>query len=48
MSAPSTYAPCKRGCCWNPFGTCSRQRKCNCHQLKTLDDLTPTEDKDDA
>jgi hypothetical protein len=49
MSAPSTYAPCKRGCCWVPFeGVCARRRKCRCHEAQTLDDLTPTEDKEDA
>ena len=25
------YAPCKKSCCWNPFGTCSRGRTCACH-----------------
>ena len=46
MSAPSAYAPCKRGCCWVPYaGVCARRWKCNCHQLKTLDDLLTSEDQ---
>lgn len=23
--------PCARGCCWNPWNSCSRQRTCPCH-----------------
>lgn len=22
---------CKRGCCWNNFGTCGMTYKCRCH-----------------
>ena len=28
---PSKYDPCKKSCCWNPSGTCSRNRTCRCH-----------------
>lgn len=24
--------PCRKGCCWNPFGTCGRQGMCPCHE----------------
>ncbi|MBT2537225.1 hypothetical protein [Arthrobacter sp. ISL-69] len=25
---------CKRGCCWNNFGTCGRTYTCRCHASK--------------
>lgn len=24
---------CKRTCCWNPYGLCSRKQNCACHQI---------------
>jgi len=29
--SPSKYDPCRRGCCWNPWNTCSTGRLCECH-----------------
>lgn len=33
---------CKRTCCWNPYGLCSRKQNCACH-LKAIRDAAHRE-----